>query len=148
MTFGEMISFFNVQVSPELIGLFGEHPIFTNPFWLMMGLSVLLALSVLALGFIFDFITDTWKLPFALFVDLMNYASFGYPYLDYVAAGCSAFIFIAISGGKFWRVPFTIISVFVTVASAPAIFGTTTLGMVSNFIPINIILMFISTIID
>lgn len=111
-------------------------------------LSVFLAFFVvLLIGAIlfFDFIKDAWKIPFGIGVDACKYLGLIIPgfALGSALAGAVIFIFISNAGPMKWF--FAIISV---ASGLGAFFLGGAWGVLIALLPLNSIMMLISTIID
>ncbi len=110
---------------------------------LLMGFLVLLFLLA---AFFFDFITDAWKLPFAVGVDLLKYYGLFNPYATIAAAILGGVIFIFLSDAPFWKWVFAGASVAAAVLAF--LWNDMVIGVLLAVAPLNVALMFISTIID
>jgi|GEM_PF-2628668 len=119
-----------------------------NAFGILTVLAALIVLAFLLVAFFFDFITDVWKIPFAIGVDLLKYWGLFNPYAAVAGAVIGAVIFIFLSDAKFMKWPFALISVASCLVVLPQLWGGLVVGVLIALTPINTMMMFISTIID
>ncbi len=109
-------------------------------------LAILFVLFVLLLALFLDFVTDIWKIPFAVGVDVLKYFGLFNPWWALVAGGAGALIFILFSDVQVGKWLFAAISLATGVLTF--FWGGLVIGVLIAIIPVNTIMMFLATIID
>jgi hypothetical protein len=100
----------------------------------------------LVLALFFDFITDVWKIPFGMIVDIGKYLGLGIPLLALASSVAGALVFIFLSDARSAKWIFAIVSI----AAGLVVFFMpfTSIGVLVAIAPLNTIMIFIATIID
>jgi len=119
--------------------------IIANAFFIITVLLVLFIFFFLFAAFFLDFITDVWKLPFAVGVDVLVYLGLGTPVLSLVAAVLAVLIFLFLADSAFWKWVFGLAA---TVAALIPYFSIAPWAVIIAVLPITTVLMFIDTIVD
>ncbi len=147
-----MLGEINGLLGEAVRGLLPDHPLTSlladHALFALTILSGLVVILFLTLSLFFDFVTDAWKLPFAIVVDALKYAGFVTvnEWLLLAAGVCGPLIFLFLSDAGWARWPFALI-----VFTAPVLvflLAWSPLGVLIAIAPINTILMFIATILD
>lgn len=111
-------------------------------FFAKFPLLIIITLFVLfgAIAIILDFIQDAWKLPFAMFVDVLDIMAILSPgFLDVIAAISSFLVFFILSRDTgFMRYVFGVAGAAKCLIPIPAI----------SLLPLNTVMMTIATVID
>ncbi len=129
-----------VQLVPERVG------VSTGPLlYAILGAIGIILLIALFVTFMTDLLMDAWKVPIALFVDLIKYGVFLHDYAGYAAGVIGAIVFVSISDAQYFTVPFALISVAAGIATVHL---SGTIGLIAVLVPVNTGLMLISTVID
>lgn len=109
-------------------------------------LVVAVALLLLLVALFFDFITDVWKIPFGVGVDALKYYGLFNPWAALVAGAGSIVIFLWLSDAKLMKYPFAALG-----AAAGLLvwwWNPLVIGALLALLPVNTVLMFLSTIVD
>ncbi len=118
------------------------------PLGISIGLTVVILIFFLFAALFLDFVKDSWKLPFAIVADVIDFVAMMNPgWLDIAAAayGFLIFIILARSVIKYPSAFAVGAEGFINIGRP---FSMPLIGQVTGLLPINTILMFIDTIID
>lgn len=117
-----------------------------NAFLTLTVAAILVALIFLLAAFFFDFITDAWKVPFALGVDVLKYLGLVTPWFAVVSAIAGVVVFLALSDVKGGRWLFAMFSVAAAVLTL--LWSDLAISVLIAIAPINTLMMFIATVVD
>ena len=134
-------------------GIFGNQSIISmfiqNNLVLSGVLFFLLPLAILGLIILFfDFIVDSWKIPFAMVVDILKYLGFANPSYVYasIVAGPLVFYFLLRKKNKTLAIGLSLISALFS--ALLLIFPPGAIRSIAALIPLNTFLMLIATVLD
>lgn len=119
------------------------------PAGISIALTVVMMAILLGAALFFDFVKDSWKLPLAIAVDIVDFMALLNPgWLDIAAAATGFLVFIIIAR-SILRYPGAVavgLEGFVNVGTPAAL--PALVGQITGLLPINTILMFVDCIID
>lgn len=120
--------------------------VIANAFLVMTLILIIFVLIILAFSFFMDFITDVWKIPFAIGVDALKYIALFNPWFGVIGAVVGALIFIFLSDFDYVKWFFAVLSV----ASClfVSFFVGDLIGLLVALVPLNTVMMVLSTILD
>jgi hypothetical protein len=119
------------------------------PVGISIALTIIMMAVLLGAALFFDFVKDSWKLPLAIGVDIIDFVALFNPgWLDIAAAATGFFLFLIVARSILRYPGALIVGVegFVNVGTPAAVPGL--IGQVAGLLPINTILMFVDCIID
>lgn len=107
---------------------------------------LLVVIAALFIAFFFDFVKDAWKIPLGIGIDALKYYGLFQPWALIAAGIAGAVLFIAVSNAGFLRWIFAAASLAAGILAL--IWGGLVIGVLLAIVPVNTVLIFISTIID
>ncbi len=123
------------------------------PIAISAAIVIILLVVLLFLAFFLDFVKDSWKLPFAAVVDIIDFvaifspSAFGTGTLDVVAMVGSLLVFIVLAR-SILKYPFAAVAGAEGAINLGTPFIPVLAAQVAALLPINTVLMFIDAIID
>jgi len=120
--------------------------IITNAFLVMTIILILFIIFILGFAFFMDFISDAWKIPFAVGVDILKYIALFNPWFGVVGAVAGALIFIFLSDFDYVKWFFAALSVVSCIFVS--FFAGNLAGLLVALVPLNTVMMILSTILD
>ncbi len=137
---GDFLANLNAHMSNTLTSFLPDnlftHAFISNPLLILLAFFLVTA----SIAMFFDFIADAYKMPFAIFIDILDLMAIAVPgVLDFVAGGGALVVFFILATEPNWaRYTFGAIGAVKCLIPIPII----------QLLPINTVLMFIATIID
>jgi hypothetical protein len=121
---------------------------FIFPVAISIAITITLLASLLFAGFFFDFVKDSWKLPFAAAVDIIDFVALFSPgYLDIAAAVGSILVFLLLAK-SILKYPGGVVAAGEGFLGMNSAFAPLMAVHVAGLLPINTVLMFIDTTLD
>lgn len=108
-------------------------------------ISILFIIVLLGIALFFDFVTDVWKIPLAIAVDAMKFIGLTNPGFAIGSSVASVVVFIFLSDAAGFKWGFAIIGLLFALG---VLFLSPAWAALLALIPINTLMMFVSTIVD
>lgn len=135
-----------LQVVPH--DVWWAQDVIDNAFTVLTLLLLAFVVFFLIIAFFFDFIKDAWKIPLALALDILKYFALVTPWFGVLSAIGGLVIFLSVSNAGFWRYVFAALSFAVGIVVLPSIWGSLVIGVLIAIVPVNTVMMFLSTVLD
>lgn len=108
-------------------------------------ITILVVLGILIINFAFDVITDIWKIPLAVIVDVLFYLGLTNAIYGLIATILGVLLFLFIGDSVFWKFVFAII---IAVTGLGAYFIGAPIFILFVVFPLTTVLMLIDVIVD